>query len=179
MGAAVRLFRPCADDGTDGGISSFAWPPGMRICCTVVEGPTSLPVSRDIWAHSVAIEIDPGAVPESAPRPAPTEVEPDAGFMSLSDPPKELLEDLMKGLPEMRPYRHAVERFGAALVGLGESEGSIRAAVIESLFLPAVVTGPPDELQDGLDALRELVGDDDAEDAAFSSRVKRMRRRLA
>jgi hypothetical protein len=153
-------------------------PPGLRFAATAVTGPTSLPVSRDLWAHAVVVEVE--AQPFTAPSTLeePSELMLDSEWMTPGSTPTELIKELCEAWPEASEGRPALERFGA-MYGRFESAGKVRTALVESVLLPLAVTLEESEERD--EALRVLQGllDSEQDRERLARSARRLRQRLA
>jgi hypothetical protein len=170
-GASIRLPAVAGEGNT----AAVETPANLRFAATVVDGATSLPVARDLWAHAVLIEVEPCAKQAGAAGEA-SEVLFDSELLRLGSPPQALVDELVDAVPDGGQYREAAQRFAAALASTGRDEARIKSAVIQSLLLPIVsALEDEEERSDAIAALERLqpAGDGGGQLAATARRIRR------
>jgi len=165
--------------GEEGEVQVLTQAAGLRLGGTTVEGPTSLPVSRDLWAHAVAIDVDLVTSPAQGAASEATEISLSSDLLACADVPADLVDELLEALPSARDSRGALERFGAALGRLESDRERVKAALIECVMLPAVVLAGDEERSESLRALQQLLGGTDEIGRDLADLERRLRRRLA
>lgn len=141
----------------------------FRLAATIVAGPTTVPVTPQIWSHSVAIY--PAPVPPMPPSTAVGDLALDSDLLAPGDVPSEQIDELLDAWPECGELRPALQRFGAALTRVVDGE-RITASLREGLILPFLVTALSVEEQEAAVA---KAGDADGDTATA---LLRLRRRL-
>lgn len=173
-GASIRL--PAA--AGSGHTPVVETPANVRFAATVVDGPTSLPVARDLWAHAVLVEVEPCAKQPGAATEA-SEVPADSELLRLGGMPPAALDELLETIPDGSHYREAAQRFAAALATTDRDEARIKSAVVQSLLLPLIAAMDDDEERsDAIAALERLQPASDG-GGQLAAAAKRIRRRVA
>lgn len=154
------------------------WPPNVWLAATAVDGPTSLPISRDVLAYSVVIEVDACQPVSDGTRDSASELALDGELIRPMAPPTQIVDDLVEAFPDARGYRSSFDRFGAMLARFESDEGRLRTALVESVLLPLLVTlDAEDERAEAFQALGKHLGADESTRLAVVGR--RLRRRIA
>ena len=178
-GGRIPLFHPDTPVSSSSRVEPVVvWPSNVWLAATAVDGPTSLPTSRDVLAHSVVIEVDACQVVSDGTRDTASEIALDSELIRPVDPPTHIVEDLLEAFPDARGYRSSLDRFGAMLARFESDPGRLRTALVESVLLPLVVTlDAEDERAEAFQALGKHLG---AEEGTRLTVVgRRLRRRIA
>lgn len=146
-------------------------PSCLRLVATIVAGATTVPVTPQLWCYAVAIEFEPGPVVLGATN--PTEVAMTSDLVAPGDPPREAVESLIEAWPDCADLRGALERYGAALSRLYSEGPRVRAALLEGIVLPFLVSTAGEDEQE--EALTKLAP---AGDTTLALAAKRLRKRL-
>jgi len=179
---SLRLFHPAtvAADDPYCDCAELHWPSNVFISATLIEGPTTLPVSRDLWSMAALIETD-GSAPSALPSPwrETTELDPESSLVKPSEPLSDLVDEILEDWPEYGSFRDVFGRFFNALALFESDRYKRERALVESLLLPLIAS--LDDEEDRYKELqrvkaRELTGTDLLEPAVL---VHRMRRRIA
>ena len=175
----VHLFHPTAVPTHDELPPSVSWPTGLWLAATSVAGPTSLPVSRDIWQYAVAIDVRPsGSAETKNDAPRITEVAPRGEHMDPVGVPQDLVDDLLESYPEAGEVRRVLQRLGASFARYTTNKDDLRATLVEAVLLPLVTTSPDEgEREEVVENLVQGLPDDRAE--IVRSAAKRLRQRFA
>jgi hypothetical protein len=174
-GGAISIFHP---DAVASSIIEprIRWPANLRLAGTAIEGPTSLPICRDLLANAVVVETSPGESTTTSPTER-TEVAASSELMRLGTPSRDLVTELLE-LPEAGDARNALERFSAALSRFESKPETVRSCMIEHVLLPFVVTlSNEGEREEATQAI--LANIDAADKDRVGSLARRLRRRLA
>jgi len=173
----IQLFHEAAL-ASDTVPAAVEWPRGLRLAATCVAGPTSLPVSPDLWAHAVAIEVAPLEDAHSAGAHAISEFPIDGGVIPEVDVSPESLSALVGACPDARSCRATMIRFARCFAALNGSEAELRRAVAETSVVPLIAGFTMEE--ERLTALAAITGVLGAEHAAALRELEvRLRRSIA
>lgn len=170
----IQLFHE-SDVATDDIPAAIEWPRGLRLAATCVAGPTSLPVSRDLWANSVAIEVAPLAeLAQGAVAQGRSEFAIDGGVLTEVDVSPDLLASLITTFPEARSCLSAMNRFARAFLSLNSNEPELRRALVEAALLP-IISGiaMEDQRTSALEAIGRELGADANELRELELRLRR------
>ncbi|MGE4264030.1 MAG: hypothetical protein AB7E46_06105 [Desulfovibrio sp.] len=155
----------------DAGVAHEVPPAGLRLSATIVAGPTTVPVTPQIWYHAVAISTELVTPIPGSPRLGDMTMSSD--LLTLGDVPVEEIDSLIEICPECAELRPVLERYGSALSRVYSESARIRNALVEGVVLPYIVTALCEEEQDVM--LREL---DNEGETLLADTAKRLRRRL-
>jgi hypothetical protein len=177
---SLRLFHPAvvAEEDPYRAMAELQWPSNVWIAATLIDGPTTLPVSRDLWNSAVLIETD-DDVSSSSPLPLPesTELDPEGDLVNLSESQSDLVEALLEVLPDYRALRETSERFLGALAPLERDRSTLEATWVELLLLPLIAS--LDDAEERDETLRRVTQARGGTPPEISALVRRVRRRIA
>jgi hypothetical protein len=158
----------------------LVWPSNLWLAATSVDGPTSLPISRELLAHAVVIEADEcPPTPGGAERP-PSEIALDGNVVTPGEIPAGVVDGLVELLPDARGYRSSLKRFGAMLARFQSDPRWLRTALVESVLLPVAVTLESEEERgEALATLGKHLDADAEETGRLVALGRRVRRRIA
>jgi hypothetical protein len=179
---SVALFHPSAVAASDPYSSQarIEWPKNLLLAATLVEGPTSLPVSPDIWGESVLIQTDLDEAQTGSVQALPevSEVDPESELLSPSKfedgGASESFEDLLKS----SSYREVANRFEGALRLVHTDAAILQREVANGIVLPFLASIADDEARASAVAeVQKILGAKNAQ--GFGEAVDAARRRLA
>jgi hypothetical protein len=180
-GINLKLFHPSIISSQDAyrGLAEIQWPSNVLLSATIVEGPTTLPLSRSLWDTAVLIETD-GETPKSSPAPDLAELDPEGDLIVLTGSPDEIATDHFDNIPGYESLRAASERYLGALAYFEGDEGKLGQALVESTILPVIASiDEDDERNEILGHLIESSKSMGLESAELIALARRIRRRIA
>jgi hypothetical protein len=177
LGSELGVSIPFNGDGEGG--QTLKLPKGLRLAGTAVAGATCVPVSRDLWAHAVAIDVQ--ASPTTAPATVgqSSEVLLSSELLVPADIPNDVVEELLDAWPPARDSRDTIERFGAAMRRFENDQERIKAALVDCVLLPVLTTANEEERAIGLDALQRSLEGSGNEAHRLTNLERRLHWRLA
>lgn len=143
---------------------------GLRISASHVFGPTTVPVSPQIWHHAVAIFPEPQSRVGSSLDPSDLTL--DSELLEPGEVPTEVVEALSEAWPACRELEPILKRYGAALQRLYDEPGRLSQALLHGLVLPFLVTALTEDEQE------EALGKVGDPNVAISAALRTLRRRL-
>lgn len=155
-------------------------PKNLRLAATLVEGPTSLPISRDIWGHCAALGVLP-AQAETQPiiTPGITELSAASGLMQPGDGQTPVADDLVSDYAEGAGFRKALARLERGIMKTYGDQNRVRYHLLENILLPTAVTLKPGTDRDQeIELVLNLVKAEDQK-AKLKAMAKRYLRSLA
>lgn len=159
------------------GHSSLQLPPGLRLAGMDVDGPSTLPISRDVWAHGVALEM-PSLATRGAATP-PGEVLLSSQLAQPANIPTEIVDRILEAVPQASDLRECLARFGAGLTRFYTDNRQVMAALVECAVLPYLATLPDkDERDAGVAALATLMSPTSSGAEELAALARRLRARL-
>jgi hypothetical protein len=183
--APITLFHPRALEPSDpySAHSQIAWPKNLLLAATLVEGPTSLPVSPDIWADSVLVQTDTGeeragSVLSQVAAAEPTEIDPDSELLApgkMQDASaSEWLEDILKS----NALREAADRYERTFRKFQNDPAALQREVVQAVVLPFLASIAGGESRgSAVEEAKKLLGPTIA--VGLSEAVDAARRRIA
>lgn len=180
----LQVHRVMSANGPVGVHSPLAgavrFPRNLRLAATVTDGATTLPVSRDLWAHAVALHVD-RAPSGHLLDDSPSEVALSSDLMQPGEPPLAVIEALLEACPYASEVDACLRAYASAMARFESDHKHLLNALIECVILPLVATLPEVNERDGaLEQLQRLVptrSDDGL--APLGELAKQLRRRLA
>lgn len=134
--SGLPLQLPAARNGE---AEVLRWPESLLLAATLVEGPTALPVSRDLWACAVAVEA--AVAPASSSEPASTELAPGTALLRpAAISAGDIVQGLLEHVPECEPLRPALERFAAGVAVFESGSAGQGTALLECCALPFIAS---------------------------------------
>jgi len=177
-GQPVHLFHPSSISEHDpyASESVVAWPANVLLAGTVVEGPTSLPVSRDVLASSATLETDAHIGTLAPLSPALSEVAAQADFMRPAKAPAGLIDDVVSAFPEYVGLRPSMEAFAGTWSRFVSEPKQLIEAVVGSVLLPTCSLVEDDERRTELaeQAAGAMAADADAARATMTRLSRRL-----
>jgi hypothetical protein len=171
---SIPLFHPAGVEPSAPGVDPWVrWPPNLRLAATVVQGPTSLPVSRDVL--NKAVVFDAMTDERSAGDQERGEVA-EGDLLRPGSLTPGLIDPLLES-PEAAAARASLERFGAALARFESNADALKQVLLEHVVLPQVTVLDDDQRDDALKRLLATVGQSDQD--RLNVLAKRLRRSLA
>lgn len=119
---------------------SIVWPKNLRIVATCVEGPTSLPISRDILARGVVIEIDECVPGESEGEETSSEIISGGHPLVLEKEKEDVIAEILENLLEVKTSLSSVFRYAASMSFFESDTNKLVNHLIETIILPMLVT---------------------------------------
>ena len=177
----LKLFHPAliSSEDTYRNLAEIQWPSNVLLSATIVEGPTTLPLSRNLWDTAVLIETD-GETPKSSPTPEFAELDPEGDLVVLTGSPDEIAAEHFDNIPGYESLREASERYLRALACFEGDEGQLGQALVESTILPSIASiDEEDERDEMLTRLTESGKSTGLEPAELVALARRIRRRIA
>ena len=176
--ARVPLFhRRSADPSASMVSPNLEWPSNLLLAATAVEGPTSLPICRDLLAYSVVVEVEACEQAPGGSQEQTSELSFAPDLSAPSEVPSSLLEDLFATWPDAQAYRRTLSSFGGMLARFESDSARIRAALLDSVLLPLVATlDNDDEREEASEALTRQLADDEV--TRLQAMLRRLRRRI-
>ena len=178
---SLKLFHPSAISTTNGDrcLADIQWPPNVLLSATLVEGPTTLPVTRDLWSTAVLIETD-GEGSRVSPIPEVTELAPNSSLMKSLESPPDLGANIFEDLPGYESFQDVSVRFLGALSYFENEQERLDLTVIETILLPIILSTDNEEERDEMiNKLSKLNGQVGLSSSKWTSLVRRIRRRVA
>jgi hypothetical protein len=170
---ALPLFHPNALRPADKyrGAMSLRWPTNIFLCGTLSEGPTTLPVSPDIWPYASFIEssVEPG---DSNTVEDPSEASLTGDVFRLEEPEDEELGADFQGL--LAPLSRSTIRYARALRRFTSDEKAILPIVAKVICAPFVACQP----EGGAAVMQQFVEQTGVEMDMLAEAVARVRRRI-
>lgn len=133
--ASIPLFHPQAIDPSSPYRSEarVQWPANLLLAATVIEGPTTLPVSPDIWRDSILTAADAdGDFTERTDLGESSEVDGSTGLLDAS-PARDQLEWISEELPQLHGN---AKRLAGAVTALISDSSAQQAIITKSLVVP-------------------------------------------
>ncbi len=180
----LQVHRVMSANGPVGLHSPLAgavqFPRSLCLAATVTDGATALPVSRDLWAHAVALHMDRAPAGHLLDD-SPSEVALSSELLQPGEPPLAVVEAVIEACPYASEVDACLRAYASALVRFESDHKHVLNALIECVMLPLVVTLPEaHERDEALEQLQRLVptrGDDGL--PPLGDLAKQLRRRLA
>jgi len=171
-----RLGEVSASAQSPVALQPAAWPRNLWLAGTAVQGPTTLPLSREVLAYSIVLESTAYA---SAPMPPPdlSEVRLEGDLCTPSVvTASELFEDLDEAFTDARSVIPTMRRFSSHFARFESDSGKRTLAVVESIAAPLVASlDDDDERQAAVEALKKFVSSAES----LESLIRRLRRLVA
>lgn len=168
--ASVPLFHPQAIVSSDPYRfeARLRWPANLLLAATLTEGPTTLPVSPDVWHESIlaAAEAD-GESTGTDDLGEPSEV--DGSSVLLDSAP---LRDPLDWISEELPRLHGLaKRMAGGMSALTTDQATLQTAIIKSIVVPHLASiSDEDERAAEVSRLEKTFGKDLAEWIALARR---------
>ena len=165
------------DQHLDGASRKISLPSTVKFAGTVVDGPTSLPVSRDLWTYCVLLEVE--ACPKSGSTEPASEFPIDGETGGQLEEAGALAKEMSETVPDARSVAPTLLRFANSLVRHEPDKGKVRQGLIEGVLLPQALSA---ETAEGRDRALETLAkhyETDEERARFAECARRLRRRIA
>lgn len=177
-GGRIPLFHPGTAVGGPALEPIVNWPPNLWLAATLVDGPTSLPLSRDLLAFGVVIEVESCEQVVAGAPAASSEIDMGSEIGTPADIQSDVVNELIAALPDAGGCRATLSRFGAMLARFESDPERLRTALLEAVLVPFVATlESDDERQQAGDTLLEGLGAEEL--ARLTMLGRRLHRRLA
>jgi hypothetical protein len=181
-GTPIPVFSPASVDEGDPYRPDHRvdWPSNLFLCGTLVEGPTTLPVTPDIWSDCVLLQAEVGeAVSGTGPADTtgPSEVAPGSELLQASPPLEDVTLPLFESVPELRVGHEAAVRFTAALRRFTTTAQPLKLEAFKGSILPLLATRDLGERSNEL--IKQFAAALSTPQGALAEMLEAVRRRLA
>jgi len=176
----LHLFHQSAvrPDDSYRDMHEIRWPSNLLLAATVVEGPTTLPMSVEVWGRGVFIETD-GDVPFLSTAPDVSQIAPDLGLVGLPEMRTGIPNTLLEILPEYGSFRDVAESFLSTLSIFEPDDNKVERAFLESILLPLAISYiSDDEREEALARLVKAAKTENADAKDLQLLARRIRRRI-
>jgi hypothetical protein len=164
---------------SESGQAVASLPRGLCVGATSVLGPTTVPVTGDIFSYALVVDVGSASGNESDPA-AASDVALSSDLFEPGESATDLVDEVVHAFGPAAYARRSLERFGAALSRFVSDPRQRRLALLECILVPLVATTMSgDERTEALDALRPVAQEAGVTDADVNSLERRLRERLA